>query len=103
MAEDTQDKPSEPRSKHLPMQLVSGAVIGFAASCFFGPGFLGWWYEPPIKDAFSCATSVRAALSQFVVMQLISAALGCVAAVLSVFFVRRALAKRNAQPTKAPG
>jgi hypothetical protein len=71
------------------MQLTGGAAIGFAASCFVGPSLIGWWYEPPIKDAFSCASSVRAALAQFVKMQLICALLGGVAMALLFFLLRR--------------
>jgi hypothetical protein len=105
----TQDKLAEPpssggaRSRHFGAQLAGGATLGFAASCFFGPGFLGWWYEPPIKDAFSCASSVRAALSQFVKMQLISAAVGGVLAMVVVFFVRRALQRPEPPVQPATG
>lgn len=89
----TQPVPA-PAARRIGAQLAMGGVLGFAASSFGGPAVIGWWYEPPIKDAFSCASSVRAALSQFVKMQLICAALGAVAVAVVVFFVRRSLKKR---------
>jgi large-conductance mechanosensitive channel len=69
--------------------LAVGAVIGFALSSVAGPSVIGWWYEPPIKDAFSCASSVRGALKQFVTMQLVCAAVGAVVLALIVFLVSR--------------
>jgi hypothetical protein len=75
--------------RRIGLPLAVGAVLGFAASCFCGPSVIGWWYAPPIKDAFSCASSVRSALAQFVEMQLISAILGGVVTALIVFLVRR--------------
>jgi len=92
--DSTATPPSAPTARRIGAQLAVGAVLGFAASSFGGPAVIGWWYEPPIKDAFSCASSVRAALTQFVKMQLICAVLGAVIATLAVFFVRRALKKR---------
>jgi hypothetical protein len=73
--------------------LAVGAVVGFAVSSLAGPSIIGWWYEPPIKDAFSCASSVRAALKQFVTMQLISAAVGAVVIAVIVYFVSRSRRK----------
>jgi hypothetical protein len=72
--------------------LAVGAVLGFAASSFVGPSIIGWWYEPPIKDAFSCASSVRAALKQFVSMQLICAAVG--GAVIAIITLLMSRSKR---------
>lgn len=83
------------------VQLAVGAAIGFIATCFFGPGLLGWWYEPPVKEVFSCASSVRSAISQFVVMQLISAAVGGSLVLIIVALVRRRFAKRAG--VSAPG
>jgi glycopeptide antibiotics resistance protein len=76
------------------MQLAIGAVIGFTVTCIFGPGLLGWWYEPPVKEVFSCASSVRGAIGQFVIMQLISAAIGAVFVFVIVTLVRRRFGKR---------
>jgi hypothetical protein len=92
--DSTPTAPSTPTARRIGTQLAVGGVLGFAASSFGGPAVIGWWYEPPIKDAFSCASSVRAALSQFVTMQLVCAALGAVLATLAVFFARRAMKKR---------
>jgi hypothetical protein len=87
-------------SRRFVPQLAIGAVLGFSTSCCLGPGLVGWWYEPPIKDAFSCANSVRAAISAFVQMQFISAGVGAFVVLLGVFFVRRAFSKRD--PGAAP-
>jgi hypothetical protein len=83
----------------LAAQVAGGAVLGFVASSVLGPTIISWWYEPPSRDAFSCASSVRSALGQFVAMQLVCAAVGAVGVTAVVFFVRRALrnrAQRNA-------
>jgi uncharacterized membrane protein YesL len=80
--------------------LAGGAVLGFAGSSLGGPSVISWWYEPPSKDAFSCASSVRTALSQFVTMQLISAGIGAVGLALIVYVIRRAL-KNRAQNRQA--
>jgi hypothetical protein len=73
--------------------LASGAVVGFTATCFFGPGLLGWWYEPPVKEIFSCASSVRSAITQFVIMQLVSAAIGGTLVLVIALLVRRRFGK----------
>jgi hypothetical protein len=85
---------STPASRRVGTHLAVGSVLGFAASCFAGPSVIGWWYAPPIKDAFSCASSVRAALIQFVKMQLICAVLGAIALALGIYLVRRAMRPR---------
>jgi|SRR5688572_16453600 hypothetical protein len=74
--------------------LAGGAVVGFAGSSLFGPAVISWWYEPPSKDAFSCAGSVRQALSQFVTMQLICAGIGAVVLAIIGYVIRRALRNR---------
>ena len=75
--------------------LAGGAVLGFAGSSMVGPSVIGWWYEPPIKDAFSCASSVRAALGQFVKMQLTCAAVGAVVLTVIALLIRRSLKNRG--------
>jgi hypothetical protein len=79
--------------------LAVGAVLGFATSCFIGPSVIGWWYEPPIKDAFSCASSVRASLKQFVTMQVVSALVGGFVVALIWFLLTRSRAKRTVVST----
>ena len=78
-----------------------GAVLGFVAACLAGPALISWWYEPPSKDAFSCAGSVRTALGQFVTLQLVCAGVGAVMLGLILFLIRRALAKRRADAPAA--
>lgn len=53
-------------ARRLALEVAVGAVLGFLTWSIVGPSVMGWWYEPPSKDAFSCAGSVRNALSQFV-------------------------------------
>jgi hypothetical protein len=77
---------------------ATGAVLGFVAWSVAGPAVISWWYEPPSKDAFSCAGSVKAALSQFVVMQLVAAAVGAVALALILFALRRGKSTQAAPP-----
>jgi len=72
------------------LEAALGAVLGFVVWSFGGPAVISWWYEPPSRDAFSCAGSVKTALSQFVTMQLISAVVGAVGAGLLLFALRRA-------------
>jgi len=66
-----------------------GAVIGFVAWSLAGPGIISLWYEPPSRDAFSCAGTVKTALSQFVKMQLISAVIGAAGVAVLWLAVRR--------------
>jgi hypothetical protein len=85
---------SSPR--RIGASFAAGTALAFAATCFFGPGIIGWWYEPPSKDAFSCAGSVREALAWFVKFQLISAMVGGLFMLVVVYLVRRSLAGRAA-------
>lgn len=75
-----------------------GAVLGFVVWSLVGPAVISWWYEPPSKDAFSCASSVKTALSQFVMMQLISAALGAAGLGVIFFVLRRDKGAKSAPP-----
>lgn len=76
-----------------------GSVVGFVVWSLVGPAIISWWYEPPSKDAFSCAGSVKTALSQFVTMQLISASIGAVAVTILSFVFRRAKRMQGGTPT----
>jgi hypothetical protein len=80
--------------KLMMAQLAGGAVLGFTLSSVFGPTVISWWYEPPSRDAFSCAGSVRTALGQFVTMQLIAASVGALGLALLVFLIRRSFRGR---------
>ena len=89
--------------KRLLLELLVGGVASFLLWSFFGPNIIGWWYEPPSKDAFSCATTVRGALGQFVQMQLLMAAGGAVSLALLLFLGRRWLNNRKGDdPTPQP-
>jgi Mg/Co/Ni transporter MgtE len=80
--------------RRLIVELLIGAAVGMLLVGIVGPGIVAWWYQPPIADAFSCASSVRAALEQFVWLQL-SAAVGlALASTLISFLVRRRLGKK---------
>lgn len=83
-------------------EILSGSALGFLASSFLGPNAISWWYEPPSKDAFSCAGSVRDALQKFVVMQLVSALVGGVIIAIVLFVARRWWASRTPAPPVTP-
>jgi hypothetical protein len=85
--------------KKTVLQLGIGVALGFLVACLVGPRLIKIGYEPPIKDAFSCASSVEKALSDFVVMQLVCAALGGFGLWLALFFARRLWRKK---PVQAP-
>jgi hypothetical protein len=87
--------------KLVSAQLAGGAVLGFVLSSVFGPTVISWWYEPPSRDAFSCAGSVRTALGQFVTMQLVAAGVGAVVLTLLVFLIRRAMRRTADKPSPA--
>jgi len=82
--------------RRLALELAVGAVIGFVAWSLTGPTVIGWWYEPPSKDAFSCAGSVRNALTQFVEMQLGAAIIGALGFAALLFGARRFFKKKPA-------
>ena len=92
MAEER--KPMSPILR-IAMQVGAGALLGLTGSSLGGPSVISWWYEPPSKDAFSCAGSVKSALSQFVTMQLICAAAGGVLVAVAFFVGSRSFAKRK--------
>jgi hypothetical protein len=71
-------------------------VLGFLAWSLSGPTIISWWYEPPSRDAFSCAGSVRMALLQFVKMQLGAAVVGAFGFALLLFVGRRVFRKTGA-------
>lgn len=69
--------------------LAVGALLGLLAWCFGGPAVVSWWYEPPVKDALSCAPSVRQAVGNFVNWGLGVAAISGLVALTLVSLVRR--------------
>jgi hypothetical protein len=76
------------------LELCLGILLGVVAASVWGPVAISWWYEPPSRDAFSCAGTVQKALSQFVMLQLGCAAAGGVALWLFSFIVRRLWSRR---------
>ena len=82
-------------AKRTAIEVGGGALLGLVLSSLGGPAVISWWYEPPSRDAFSCAGSVKTALSQFVMMQLFCAFVGAVVVAVAFFFGRRTLANRR--------
>ena len=89
-----ENKPMSPVAR-IAIQLGTGALIGLVGSSVGGPSVISWWYAPPIKDAFSCASSVKNALSQFVLMQLVCAAVGGVGVAVLYFLYSRARERKK--------
>lgn len=87
--------------KWISVTLGLGALFGFVVWSLMGARVIAWWYEPPIKDAFSCASSVEAALSQFILMQVISAAVGSVVVLVAVATLRVWWNGRKVLPAQA--
>jgi hypothetical protein len=73
----------------IAVPLAVGALIGLLAWSFGGPTVVSWWYEPPVKDALSCAPSVRQAVSDFVRWGLSVAAVSALVTLTLVSLVRR--------------
>lgn len=82
-------------------ETLAGSALGFLLWSFAGPGMIGWWYEPPSKDAFSCAGTVRTAIGQFVFMQLVSALIGAIMVAVVLFLGRRWWSGRAAKKAAA--
>jgi len=76
-------------ARRIGTTLAVGGVLGFILWSLTGPAVIGWWYEPPVKEIYSCASSVESAVRQFVIAQLVCAALGGIVVSLLVYFVRR--------------
>lgn len=94
------DKPSEQKPSVLKktiLQLGVGVALGFLVACLAGPRVISFWYQPPSKDAFSCAGSVENALAQFIWLQLGCAALGALGLWLALFFAGRLFKGKGAQ------
>lgn len=87
--------------RRVVVEVLVGAALGFIAWSLTGASVVSWWYEPPSKDAFSCAGTVRSALGEFVKMQLIFAAIGGGVVALIMYVGRRLLARRRAARTTA--
>jgi hypothetical protein len=82
--------------RRVGLQAAVGAVLGFVGWSLAGPGMVSLYYEPLSRDALSCGNDVKQALSKFVLMQLTFAAVGAAIVAVSMFFIRRSLAKRRA-------
>jgi hypothetical protein len=83
--------------KRLLLAIFVGVAVGFLGASFGGPRLISWWYEPPSRDAFSCAGSVRTALAQFVTFQLVCAGIGGAASSLVLLLTRRFLQRRASE------
>lgn len=73
----------------ISLPLAAGALVGLLSWSFGGPTVVSWWYEPPVKDALSCAPSVRQAVSDFVRWGLGVAAVSALVTLTLVSLVRR--------------
>jgi hypothetical protein len=82
----------------IAVPLVVGALAGLLGWSFGGPTVVSWWYEPPVKDALSCAPSVRQAVADFVRWGLGVAAITALATLTLVSLVRRRLGGSTAEP-----
>jgi hypothetical protein len=69
--------------------LSVGALLGLLAWSIGGPTVVSWWYEPPVKDALSCAPSVRQAVADFVKWGLSVGAVSGLVTLTLVSLVRR--------------
>ena len=79
-------------------KLGVGVALGVLVACLAGPRMISFWYQPPSKDAFSCAGSVEKALSDFILLQLICAGVGALGVWLIVFFGARLLRGKGGKP-----
>jgi hypothetical protein len=77
------------------MPMLVGAVIGIVLWSLIAPRVIGWWYEPPVKDALSCAPSVRRAIGDFLVAEMIIAGLGALTLLILVTVVRSRAARSS--------
>jgi hypothetical protein len=73
----------------ITMPLAIGALLGLLVWSFGGPTVVSWWYEPPVKEALSCAPSVRQAVTDFVRWGLGVAAISALVTLTLVSLVRR--------------
>jgi hypothetical protein len=84
----------------IAVPLAVGALLGLLAWSFGGPTVVSWWYEPPVKDALSCAPSVRQAVSDFVRWGLGVAAISALVTLTLVSLVRRRFGGSSAAPAE---
>jgi hypothetical protein len=87
----------------ITLPLTVGALLGLLGWSFGGPTVVSWWYEPPVKDALSCAPSVRQAVSDFVRWGLGVAALSALVTLTLVSLVRRRFGGSTPPPPSATG
>ena len=82
-------------------ELATGAAVGFVGWCLLGKSITSMWFGSP-GGSFSCQADVVIALDRFVSMQLYSAIIGAVAAILCTTLFRRWWAKARAKSKVAP-
>ena len=75
--------------------LLVGALLGVVLWSLVAPRVIGWWYEPPVKDALSCAPSVRRAIGDFLSAELIIAGLSGLTMLILVTVVRSRAARTS--------
>lgn len=76
--------------------ITFGALVGIAASTFWGPKFLEWRQSSGVKDAMcQCTELVRVTARNLVELQLYGAAGGAVVFAIAGLLVQRSLGKRR--------
>lgn len=92
--------------KRTLLELTTGAMLGFVIWCLFGKQITSMLFGS-LGSSVTCEADVRAALDQFVAMQLYSAIAGAVVAFLGMLVLRRwwskSRAKRTPPAAGAPG
>jgi hypothetical protein len=80
--------------KRTGVELLIGAVIGFAVWCLAGKSMTSMMYGS-LGGSFSCQTDVQTALTKFLSMQLYCAIGGALIFAVAIGLARRAIERRK--------
>ncbi len=75
--------------KYLIRSMLVGGAIGVILVTWLGPGYLVWYFKPPVSNALSCEIPIEWALTRLRNAQIIALALGSFAGVLVLFGYQR--------------